>query len=110
MTVSKAASDLTEPQKRGGRNSPREVTLASHRPGPPRGVPPCCCGVLFWRRAGKDCVEKKWALQSQKPVVGDVPGGPVVKTALPIWGAWVRSLIGDLRSYMLCGTTKIMKK
>ena len=28
-------------------------------------------GVLFWRKAGKDCLEKKWALQ---PETGD--GGP----------------------------------
>ena len=33
-------------------------------------------GVLFWRKAGKDCLEKKWALQ---PETGD--GG------LPWWSS-----------------------
>ena len=29
---------------------------------------------------------------------GDFPGGPVAKTALPMQGAWVRSLIRELDS------------
>ena len=27
---------------------------------------------------------------------GDFPGGPVVKTALPVQGAWVQSLVREL--------------
>ena len=39
---------------------------------------------------------------------GDFPGGPVVKTPNFHWrGAWVRSLIGELRSCMLSGMAKI---
>ena len=31
---------------------------------------------------------------------GKLPGSPVVKTPFSIQGAWVRSLVGDLRSHM----------
>ena len=31
---------------------------------------------------------------------GDFPGGPMVKTVLPLQGAWVRSQVGKLRSCM----------
>ena len=30
----------------------------------------------------------------------DFPGGPVAKTVLSVQGAWVPSLVGELRSYM----------
>ena len=41
----------------------------------------------------------------------DFPGGPVVKgSMLPLQGARVRSLVGELRSYVLCGTAKNKKK
>ena len=33
----------------------------------------------------------------------DFPGGPVVDCMLPMQGAWVRSLVGELRSHMPCG-------
>ena len=36
----------------------------------------------------------------------DFLGNPVVKTVLPLQGMWVRSLVGELRSYMLCSTAK----
>ena len=32
--------------------------------------------------------------------VGDFPGGPVVKTLLPVQGAPVQFLVGELRSHM----------
>ena len=40
------------------------------------------------------------------------PGGPVVKTLLPLQGVWVRSLVGELRSRMLHGAAwpKVKKK
>ena len=30
------------------------------------------------------------------PIFGDVPGGPVAKTAFPVQGVWVQSLVGEL--------------
>ena len=36
----------------------------------------------------------------------DFPGSPLVKTVLPIKGTWVQSLVGELRSHMLCGASK----
>ena len=40
----------------------------------------------------------------------DFPSNPVVKTVLPLQGMWVQSLVGELRSYMLCSTAKRLKK
>ena len=41
----------------------------------------------------------------------DFPGGPVVKTALPLQGPRVQSLVGELKSYMPWGQkTKQNKK
>ena len=39
----------------------------------------------------------------------DFPGGPVVKTAFPLQGVQVQSLVGELRSHMPChgGMSKI---
>ena len=37
---------------------------------------------------------------------GGLPGGPVVKTALPIYGAQVQSLVGGVKSHMCLGTAK----
>ena len=37
----------------------------------------------------------------------DLPGGLVVKSALPTQGVQVQSLVGELRSHMLCGAAKI---
>ena len=34
----------------------------------------------------------------------DLSGSPVVKTLLPMQGAWVRSLVRELRSHTLQGT------
>ena len=42
--------------------------------------------------------------------VTDFSGGPVVKTALLLQGAQVPSLVGELRSRMLCGMAKKKKK
>ena len=39
-------------------------------------------------------------------ITGDFPGGPVVKTALPLQGAQVRSLVGELGSHMPRSTAK----
>ena len=36
-----------------------------------------------------------------KAVMGDFPGGPVVRICLPVQGTQVQSLVGDLRSHML---------
>ena len=33
-------------------------------------------------------------------------GGPVVNTVLPLQGAWIQSLVGELRSHQLRGTGK----
>ena len=38
--------------------------------------------------------------------VGGRPGGPVVKTALPLEGAWIQSLVWELRSHMPGGVAK----
>ena len=35
-----------------------------------------------------------------------LPGGPVVKTMLPIQGVWVQSLVRELRSHELGSRTK----
>ena len=35
-----------------------------------------------------------------------LPAGPVMKTALPVQGVWVPSLIGELRSCMLPGMAR----
>ena len=39
----------------------------------------------------------------------DFPGTPVVGTLLPLQGVWVQSLVGELRSHMLCGVAKKFK-
>ena len=45
------------------------------------------------------------------PVKGSwFPGGPVVKTVLPMQRTWVPSLVGKLRSHMLHGLTEKNKK
>ena len=45
------------------------------------------------------------------PVKGSwFPGGPVVKTVLPMQRTWVPSLVGELRSHMLHGLTEKNKK
>ena len=41
-----------------------------------------------------------------KTTVTDFPGGPVVKTPLPLQRAWVPSLIWELRSLMPQGASK----
>ena len=41
---------------------------------------------------------------------GDFPGGPAVKTVLPLQGTWVQSLVGELRSHMPRSTAKKKKK
>ena len=40
--------------------------------------------------------------------LGDFPDDPVVKI-LPVQGAWVQSLVGELRSHMLHGVAKKKK-
>ena len=40
----------------------------------------------------------------------DFPGGPVVKAVLPMKGLQVRSLVGKLRSHMLCSQKKKTRK
>ena len=37
---------------------------------------------------------------------GDFPGGPVVNPALPMQGGQVRTMVGEIRSHMLCGSAK----
>ena len=39
----------------------------------------------------------------------DFAGGPVVRTPLPPQGVWVQSLVGELKSPMLCGVAKKKK-
>ena len=39
----------------------------------------------------------------------DLPGGPVVKTVLPVQGAQVQPLVGELRSLMSQGVAKQRK-
>ena len=43
-------------------------------------------------------------------VIRDFFGSPVVRTAFPLQGAWVGSLVGELGSHMPCGTAKGGKK
>ena len=38
----------------------------------------------------------------RKGLLWDLPGCPVVKTLFPLQGAWLRSLVWELRSHMLC--------
>ena len=40
----------------------------------------------------------------------DFPCGPVVDSALPLQGAWVPSLVGELRFHMPCGASKKEKR
>ena len=41
----------------------------------------------------------------------DFPSGPVVKTVLPLQGAWVQSLVQELRFHMLqCSQNKTKKQ
>ena len=40
---------------------------------------------------------------------GGVPGGPVVRTTLPLHGTQVRSLVGELKFHMPYGTAKKKK-
>jgi len=40
---------------------------------------------------------------------GDFPSGPVGKTVLPLQGAWVPSLVRELRSRMPHGMAKNLK-
>ena len=42
--------------------------------------------------------------------LGDFPGHPAVNIALAMEGTQVRSLVGELRSHMLCSMAKIKKK
>ena len=46
-------------------------------------------------------MRKEWLLYRHG--CRDVPGGPVVKTALPVLGVWVQFLVRELRSCMLHG-------
>ena len=39
----------------------------------------------------------------------DFAGGPVVRILLPLQGAWVQSLVGELNSLMLCAVAKKKK-
>ena len=44
---------------------------------------------------------------AQKRERRDFPGGSVVKdSVLPLQGAWIRSLVGELRSHMLQGVAE----
>ena len=36
----------------------------------------------------------------------DFPGGPMVDSVLPLQGAWVQSLVRELRSHIPCDTAK----
>ena len=64
-------------------------------------------------------MEISWDLGSLQPDMesvnvitcglGDFPDDPVVKI-LPVQGAWVQSLVGELRSHMLHGVAKKKKK
>ena len=64
--------------------------------------------VLQFYRLEKWCLEKlnslyKAEIQTRhivKKLIKDSPGGPVVKTALPVQGAWVQSLVWELRFHM----------
>ena len=50
---------------------------------------------------------KHVATEIQERLLGDFPGGPVVKTLLPLQGTRVRSLVGvELRSHMPRGVPK----
>ena len=40
----------------------------------------------------------------------DFPGGPVVKTQLPLQGSWVSSLVRELKSYILHSAAKKKKE
>ena len=46
-----------------------------------------CLQILSWKGTG---------ITVQKRIMGDFPGGPVGKTVLPVQGAWVRFLVGEL--------------
>ena len=49
---------------------------------------------------------EKFGIFQWKSGSWDFPDSPLVKTVLPIKGTWVQSLVGELRSHMLCGTSK----
>ena len=41
-------------------------------------------------------------------VTGGLPSSPAVKTVLSLQGAWVRSLVRELRSCMLCSAANVV--
>ena len=45
-------------------------------------------------------------LKKKKKSYGEFPGSPVVRTLLPLKGAQIQSLVGELRSHMLGGVDK----
>ena len=53
--------------------------------------------------------EKQW-LWVNNAYFREFPEGPVVNTLLSVQWAWVWSLIGELRSHMLCGMAKTKSK
>ena len=53
-----------------------------------------------------ECGSKKHIILELRKCSGDFPGGPVVKTALPLWGVQFQSLLGDLRFHILCSAAK----
>ena len=60
---------------------------------------------------GSQRVGQDWATFTHSATIKwhtkwNFPGSPMVKTVLPLQGAWVWSLVGELRSHMLCGWPK----
>ena len=64
--------------------------------------------LFFMKEIELEQHQKLTKIVQEKKLIGDFPGGPVVKT--PLQRVQVQSLIGELRSCMLCGVAKKKKK
>ena len=51
-------------------------------------------------------IKQNSGLTNSKAHILELPGGPVVKMVVPLQGARVQSLVGELEYHMLCGVAK----
>ena len=50
----------------------------------------------------EQCIKNKWKSNHW----GDLPGDPVVDSVFPVQGAWVQSLVRELKTHMVCDAWK----
>ena len=90
------------------RPSVKSLIQSSHKFYPPctDGVMEANNGSLIFSRSYADSCSINMHFCASR----DLPGSPVVKAQLQTQGAWVQSLVGNLRSHMLRGVAKEFKK